>query len=324
MNAVYETPRWQFWLRTGLTWIYLVWCTKQIVDGSIDLMFLTGAGFCIIGFWLGLGSRQRMHEVIDTLRRSATLLIPESKLSALHVEIEKIGEQRARAGLIIVALAEFLVIVTGFLLVPWLVYGNQLSHFLTPTDWAVFLAFVTTGTAAGGLVGWLLGSFTGYSRLPEAVTAMGGSLVVQPFAADGHGGLRALVEFTRRQAALTLLPALWIGLWLILTSLNTFWFLGRWRFPLFFLFALAVLYAAAGFSAPLRAIDNLFRESENFAVATGDERMQSQVRAVRRRMWPGPSSLYVVVAVLSAAIVVSGTRDSMRSLPFRLAVALNG
>ena len=91
--------------------------------------------------------------------------------------------------------SEVAVVVSGWLLVPWLIFGAP--NF----DPLVFLALLVIAAVTGSFVGWLLGQFAGYgSTTRGGAVHSGGRLRIQPGVGDGMGGLESLVDFVRRQA----------------------------------------------------------------------------------------------------------------------------
>jgi hypothetical protein len=312
-------PAWQIWLRNGLTAVFLAYCVKQSLNvfgyshGLTDIMMFTGSAVCLLGFWLAIGIRQRMHGVIGGLYRTGVLMIGEPDLAKLHEHLEATAVRFAHRGAIIIGIAEVAAIVSGKLLVPWLIYREPLigdsnsGLTIAGGDGILFIGLLSVGAVAGPFVGWLLGHLAGYSNLPEAVRQSGGELRLQPSARDRMGGLQPLVSFLRRQAALTLLPVAWIGIWLVLTAFGPFiGQYGSWRCPFFMLLGIAVLYSAQGFLRPVQVLARLLDEIAAFAHEQNDGEMEQEISNVRSRVWPRPISFYVIVISLLVAILVAG------------------
>ena len=307
-----RVARIQLYLRNGLTAIFALYLVGQVFGlASFDPMMLSGSAITIAGLWLAGGARDRMHAAIDQLRQNGALLLTPAQLGELHRMLDATGARFARTGAIITALAEVGVVVSGPILVPWLAHGRRPIRAssdgleLGVLDAGVFGGLLAVAVFAAAGVGWYLGQFAGYGRLPSLIGDAGGKLKGNAFAADKVGGLGPLVEFVWRQATLSLLPLLWIGSWLVLTAFESFAArYGFWRFPLILLFTLSILFAVQGLWAPARVLQRLFEQQIDNA--GNDVRLAVAIYAARQKAGPATLMFKIVMAGLLLAIAAAG------------------
>ena len=299
----------QLWLRNGLTAIFLMYAFSQVAGLSVfDSMMLSGSATTVAGLWLGVGVRTRMHAAVDMLRQSGALLLTPAQLGALHRLLDTAGARIGRASSVITALAEVTVVISGTVLVPWLIFGvppvrsSEAGLSIGVIDAGVFVGLLIVSVPAAAVIGWYMGQFAGYGRLPALISEAGGRLRGHAQAGDRVGGLRPLVSFVWRQATLSLLPMLWIGTWLVLTAFDGLdERYGFWRFSLFLLFGLSVLYAVQGFWAPARMLVQLF--DQQLVAAGNDAQLARAISAARRGAGPVAAAFIALATVLSLAIV---------------------
>jgi hypothetical protein len=307
-----ETPRWMTLLRSGLTVIFLVYAGVQVYGAATgakgDPMFFSGSATCLLGIWLCGPVRGRSHAVIDRLRRNGVLRITELQLGTVHKMEQQAAARAALWGALTTGAAELLVVLTGTILVPWMLLGKSPIDFnggipdIGASDATTFAGLLVICLIAGSGGGWYLGLLAGYGRMPAFVAAAGGRLRAQVDASDGMGGLRPLLEFSWQMSALVLLPAAWIGAWLVLTAFTRFGQqYGNWRAPLFLLFLLSLYYAVVGFLRPAMDLQLLFREQQQAGL--DDPELGGSLAAAARRAAMLVGLFWVIAGGLGATLV---------------------
>jgi hypothetical protein len=294
--------------------------------GGIDLMMLTGGGACVIGLYFGLDAKPRVHRAIRTLKDNGVLSGTADQVARLHARVDAAGVRNGWLGALLVPIFESVAVLISTVLVPWIIYPwietglfwitlkfalivGLRSSFIDASQIVGLLA-VTVG--AGAIVGWGLGHFAAYGKFQHEAEAVGCGFQVQPGSADGMGGLQPFVSFLRGQAILTLMPALWVSVWLILTCVSSdlFRHYGNWRAAFFLLLGLSVFYSRVGFLAPARMLERALTSQEEAATRFADAASREEVFALlenaRRRITPRSMHFYIYLGILGTVILASG------------------
>lgn len=289
-----------------------------------DWMFLTGSAVCLIGIATILGIEARVDHAVTEMVDGGVIVGPPKR--TILDQIDRAARRSAHIVMAIVVASELIVVITGYVMVPWLVHKKPLYRYFDGSltignaDALTFAGLVVVGPLASALVGWYLGKFAAYGRMQEQVVACGGRVVMQPDADDQMGGLRPLVRIVRSQALLTLAPVVWLVLWLVLTAANESFRndLGFWRLPFFMLLGVAVFYSTLGFFAPLRMLESVLTEqqkrSRNMDKDMG-ERVRTSVANARRHMTPRSSTYLLLLAIFAGSIAIAGLRLPMNGQP---------
>lgn len=304
---------WRVWLFYVLLAAYVIYAGINIwgmvQEGTaFDLMLLSGGATCLAGLHLIRNSEARLRTTLLRLRDSAVMDADERQVRALLAELDNMGRRWGRAGAAVAGLTEAGVVVLGELLIPWKVCDDlQLSGLPR------FAYMITLLTLAATSAGYELGRLAAIGRLQLVAAAMDIPMRAQAGAADGMGGLAPLVRFLRAQSALALLPAIWIGVWLVMTAFEP-WFsdFGHWRFPVSLLLVLALFYALLGFRAPAATLETLIANQQRRAEAQhGNQTAQQVLRSLntaRTRAWPRSNWFTSFVVVLLLAVASSALR----------------
>lgn len=302
-----EVPEWlrlTFMALLGIYAIYVSWQISVVMGGGApDLMLLSGGLLCLTGLALALPARRRLQESLEQLRDGGALVGDGPKVRQIAPAIEAEAQRWARVGAATVAAAEALVIVGGFFMVP------LLAPIKAPgVDLLQFVLLLVAATLAAAVVGWYLGTFAVYGSFQRQVEAMGCQIWVSPKAKDGMGGLAPLVSLFRRQAILTLAPTAWIALCLSVMA-PVPWLLEQyrfWRFPLLLLLMLAIFYAILGFYRPALQLERTLLAEEHRLIQQANSGGLDALRNARRRITPRASTFLIALALLVAAMVLTG------------------
>jgi hypothetical protein len=304
---------------------YLFWSFWEGPQGKgFDLMILTGGGACIVGLYFGLDAKPRLHRVISALKDNGVLSGTADQVARLHERIDSSSVRSGWLGVVLASIFEAFAVFVALFIVPFVIYP-WMDGGVFPSrtslrllyDWGLIDASKIVGTLAitvgpGAIVGWGLGRFAAYGKFQQEAEAVGCGFRVQPGSADGMGGLQPLVNFLRGQAILTLMPTLWIGVWLILTCINSnlFTHYGMWRASFLILFGLSVFYGRVGFLAPARLIEQALAAQEDAATGFSDATLREEVVALlataRHKIIPRSGHFHVSLGLLVIMIVASG------------------
>lgn len=142
---------------------------------------------------------------------------------------------------------------------------------------------------AGALAGSWLGRMTGYGRmLGRALRKQQLQLRVIPGHPDGAGGLKPIGDFHLYQSLTASLPAVFLGVWVLLISLGgANRFLGAYREYLdqyLWLLPIAMLFEILVFVVPMYSVHVIMKaQKERYFVAEAD-RLTPEIAAARARL----------------------------------------
>jgi hypothetical protein len=290
--------------------LYEVWTIVAAPD-ELDPMLWTGAAFFLVGAFLAADSRRRLIAAIDRMRDDAVLIPANTqRKAALVARLEARAASARRLHAVVVAVANLLVVSLGLVLVPWLVHGEPLlrgagtgllPEALGVADPLLFVALLAIVFAAGAIAGMRLGEIAAYGGLGEVIREPGIELALrlQPHHPDGVGGAAPLRDYLLRQAALALLPPVWLAVWFALTSASG---LAErydiWRFPFLLLFLLALFYAWQALLRPLHATQQQVEQ----AIA---RLPPADAVAMRRRWFLSPARAQAILQGLCLLIIAA-------------------
>lgn len=229
-------------------------------------LFFSGWFVLLIGLELAGRAPGRLHRVLQRLVDRAVLQASAEAVSDLEEDLERAGHGWS------VASAWF---VAGALLIssPWTLLvsaGDWHSWTFGPTV-SMLVLLVLAGAVAGG---WL-GRLASYGLLSRALAKRELPLEVVSGHPDGAGGLKPIGDFYLYQSLTASLPAIFLGIWVLLISLGgAIRILGDLRPYLdqyIWLLPLAILFEVLAFVLPMSSIHGVMkRQKENDLLARAD------------------------------------------------------
>jgi hypothetical protein len=221
---------------------------------SWDVLFISGLITFIVGFRLALSIPARLQGMLVRLQTRQVLACDATALSGFEHRFES----RARAwGWRFAALVATLLILANLMARSWQNYSAEeprtviltVTHAVTGNYGGVsfFVILAVTGAVAGNYIGRIVlcGLLTRQVQRAEI------SVKVQPGHVDGCAGLKPIGDFYFYQAMVTALPALFIGVWLLLFPVWTYRDYSYWREPYLGLLLFAVAFEALAFIVPV-------------------------------------------------------------------------
>jgi hypothetical protein len=242
-------------------------------------LFFSGWFVLLIGLELAGRAPGRLCRVLQRLADRAVLQASAEAVSDLEGDLERTGHGWS------VASGWF---VAGALLLtsPWTLLvsaGDWRSWTFGPTV-SMLALLVIAGAVAGG---WL-GRLASYGLLGRALAKRELPLEVVPGHPDGAGGLKPIGDFYLYQSLTASLPAIFLGIWVLLISLGganrTLGGLRPYLDQYILLLPLAILFEVLAFVLPMSSIHGIMkRQKENDLLAQAD-RLSPAIAAAQAHM----------------------------------------
>ncbi len=146
------------------------------------------------------------------------------------------------------------------------------------------MLLIVGGTVAGG---WL-GRMAGYGLLGNALARRDLQIEVAPGHPDGAGGLKPIGDFYLYQSLAASLPAIFLGIWVLLISLggaNRLW--GGYRSYLdqyIWLLPLAILFEILAFALPMTSIHRIMNAQKQSGILARADLLSPAIADAQARL----------------------------------------
>lgn len=206
-----------------------------------DLMLITGVAAFILGVGLAGRAPLRLRRCLTRLHDRGAIRLADQSLATLIDAFEHAADQWARIAAVLIALAMF---------AAFAVAGRS----------GTVLGLIET--VMGYVAGGYLGRMAYYGQLGWSLQRRGVPVVLDPWHADGVGGLKPVGDFCFLQAAVVAVPAAYLAIWLLLIPSWPRNYTD-WQQPYIGLLAIAILIQALAFLWPLWSFHMLMSEQKN-------------------------------------------------------------
>lgn len=263
-------PRWQFFAIAAVGVVLAWYCIGDLIRGrqaKPDWMCISGSFMLLVGLWWAWEMPEELEGGLDRLAHRQVLEVTPEWLDRFKRELEaSVVKGWARLGGLIVAL------------------GIALAFAIAYYKWS--LLFAATETLGGYIAGCCLGRFACYGTLGIRLSHEGFPVRVIAGHLDGAGGLRPIGDFYFRQAMIAALPALYLGVWLLLLPLRPFEMYRVWRTPYALLLALAIAFEMLAFFWPLWSFHQEMAKQKQVLLPEAD-RLSSEIANIQHRLEEG-------------------------------------
>ena len=266
-SVAQTTPgfRMAFWTALALASV-LGWETASYGSNlaNWDWLFVSGVLTVVFGALLTMGRQSRFDLMLDRLLARGVLTCKDEPINEEHVA--RLKEE-----------------LEGF---------RRRSQVLTGTVFAISIAvalllrgkdlLLVVELALAVPAGWCVGSFLNASWLTRVLKDQGILLRPMPGHLDGAAGLKPFGDYFFYQAAVLSLPAVFLGVWLILFKVP-YWnhVYGLWQGPYIGLLAIAIGIEILGFVAPLWWVHVEMKTAKRTSVLSADSTLGVQLAEAR-------------------------------------------
>jgi hypothetical protein len=223
-----------------------------------DWMLLTGLVTLIVGVQVARGVRARLDQTIGRLVDRGVLVLDADGRQAFDLALDaRARAWAARSGLIVAAAVGAAFVVA---------FGP--AQVLEPGR----LLLTLVETALGFIAGRYLGRMVAFGSLGWLLRARHIQIVARPGHIDGAGGLKPVGDYFLFQAALTVVPAVFLTVWLFLIPVWPSTRYDHWREPYLWLLALALAFEVLAFLVPMRVFHQEMVKEKEQQTRTADVR----------------------------------------------------
>jgi hypothetical protein len=269
--SVWRWLRWSTLFALSIEQIPLLYYYREL-----DILLLSGWLVFLVGLELAGRAPVKLRQAVRRLE-SREVLGPAERVEDVLRGLEPAGRAWAAAGGWCVAGALLATSPLALLAVrrPW-VYG------VTASDLALLVA-------AGGLAGSWLGRMIGYARVfGQALRREDLHLRVILGHPDGAGGLEPIGDFNLYQSLTASLPAIFLGVWMLLISLGgANRYLAPYRLYLdqyLWLLPLAILFEILVFVLPMNSVHLIMKSWKEHAFLARADRLSPAIAAAQARL----------------------------------------